>query len=53
MKLIKFFNDGALDTVVSQFATEFNIDKKVMEIIYSKGYRTKEDITNFLSPETQ
>ena len=53
MKLIKFFNDGALDTVVSQFATEFNIDKKVMEIIYSKGYRTKEEITNFLSPETQ
>ncbi len=50
MKLIKFFNDGADDAVISHFAEEFKINKKVMEIIYSKGYKTKEAISNFLMP---
>ncbi len=53
MKLIKFYNDGASSTIISQFADQFNIDKNVMEIIYSKGYRTSEEISNFLSPQSQ
>lgn len=50
MKLIKFYNDGASSTVISRLSNQFNIDKNVMEIIYSKGYRTEEEISKFLSP---
>lgn len=53
MKLIQFYNDGADSTVISKLSNKFNIDKHVMEIIYSKGYRTEEDISTFLSPLNQ
>ena len=53
MKLLKFYNDGASSTDILQLANEFNIDKNVMEIIYSKGYRTIQEISCFLSPTLQ
>lgn len=50
MKLIKFFNDGADDAIISHYSEQFKIHKKVMEIIYSKGYKTQEAISSFLTP---
>ena len=53
MKLIKYFNDSADSTLISQYAKQFNINSKVMEIIFSKGYRTYDDIADFLSSSKQ
>ena len=53
MKLIKFYNDGADSTVISQLSNHFGLDNRVMEIIYSKGYHKIDEIAEFLSPETQ
>ena len=53
MNLIKFYNNGADSTVISQLSKQFDIDEKVMEIIYSKGYQTSEQIATFLSPTKQ
>lgn len=53
MKFIKFYNDGADDAIISQFAQRFNIDKRVMEIIYSKGYKTEQQVQCFLEPLNQ
>lgn len=53
MKFIKFYNDGADDAIISQFAQKFNIDKRVMEIIYSKGYKTEQQVQSFLEPLNQ
>ena len=50
MKFIKFYNEGANDSIISQFAKKFDIDKVVMEIIYSKGYKTEKEISDFLNP---
>lgn len=50
MKFIKFYNDGANDTIISQLAEKFGLDKIVMEIIFSKGYRTEKEISDFLHP---
>lgn len=50
MKFIKFYNEGANDSIISQFAKKFDIDKTVMEIIYAKGYRTEKEISDFLNP---
>ena len=53
MKFIKFYNDGADSAIISQFAQKFNIDKRVMEIIYSKGYKTEQAVQCFLEPLNQ
>ena len=53
MKFIKFYNDGANGTVISELAQKFNVDEKVMEIIYSKGYKTEEDVSIFLNAQNQ
>ncbi len=53
MNLIKFYNNGADGTVIRQLSKQFDIDEKVMEIIYSKGYQTSEQIATFLSPTKQ
>ena len=53
MKLIKFYNDGADGTVISELSKQFDLDKRVMEVIYSKGYHTKDEIAKFLSPLEQ
>ena len=50
MKFIKFYNEGAKDSIISQFEKRFNIDKTVMEIIYAKGYTTEKEISDFLNP---
>ena len=50
MKFIKFYNEGAEDSIISQFAKKFDVDKIVMEIIYAKGYRTEKEISDFLNP---
>lgn len=53
MKFIKFFNDSQDSAIIESFASEFNLDKTVMEIIYSKGYKSREEISKFLTPLNQ
>jgi hypothetical protein len=44
----KFFNKNAeLSTV---FAEKFNLSKKTIELILSRGFSTEEEISEFLNP---
>ena len=53
MKLIKYYNESADSTRILEYSKLFNIDSKVMEIIFSKGYTNIEDIKTFLTPTEQ
>lgn len=53
MKLIKFYNDGADGTVISSLAQKFGVNKKVIEIAYSRGYKTEGDLQVFFNPTNQ
>ena len=53
MKLIKFYNDGADSTVISSLAQKFGVNKKVIEIAYSRGYKTEGDLQVFFNPTNQ
>ena len=53
MKLIKFYNDGADSTIISSLAQKFGVNKKVIEIAYSRGYKTESDLQVFFNPANQ
>lgn len=53
MNLIKYYNVSANSTLILEYAKKFNVDPKVMEIIFSKGYTTPEKISAFLTPTKQ
>ena len=50
MKFLKFYNDGADDSIISFYAEKFGVEKVVMEIIFAKGYKTEQQIKDFLNP---
>ena len=53
MKFIKFYDDEPDDIIISQYAQKFGINEIVMRIIFSKGYKTEEQISEFLYPTKQ
>lgn len=53
MNLIKYYNESADSTRILEYSKQFNVDPKVMEIIFSKGYTTPEEISVFLTPTDQ
>lgn len=53
MKLLKFYSDATDDTQISYLASKFNVNKKIIEIAYSRGYKTEQDLQVFFNPTNQ
>lgn len=51
MKFIKYFDAGVDNSTVKELSECFGISEKVMKIIASRGYDTKEKVSDFLWPE--
>lgn len=52
MKFIKYANLEADSSNISVFAKNLSLDEKIVEILFNRGYKTQEEIYNFLHPET-
>ena len=51
MKLVKFYNTTELD--IDKLCEKHKISRKVMEIIVSRGFKTGEEVEDFLHPKTK
>lgn len=53
MKLLKFFSDGASTSTIENLASQFGVNKKIIEIAYSRGYKTPQELQVFFNPTKQ
>ena len=51
MRYIKYYDSGIENGDVLSFSKNFGISPQVMQIIMSRGYNTKEKVSDFLWPE--
>lgn len=50
MKFLKYYNAGISNALLYGYSEKFKLHPKIMHLIISRGYKTENEISNFLHP---